>query len=333
MSLKIVHWTCYNESGMNAVAVTMSTAERAIGLDSYIANAWAEKHDDLLDRFLDADIHFSHTYLPDWFRKRITRPYKLAWIGHGTPEVVFNGAIHDGGDSSSVRHGVNDGLMLQQYYLSHADLIFTFWERHAAIYRTMVDKKTPVHLIPMGIDLDYWKPVPSRGKFAGDPSLFYCENTYEIKWPYDILIAWPWVYNNVLSDPSLHITRLSYDKHRWFFPLANRNGSAYACHISPIMWQADDLRNAYCSVDYQIGLVRYGDFNRVSLEANACGTKTISYRGNPYTDFWLDEGDQRTIASQLVAILKKETPPRKKLSVPSALETARQMKLVYESAC
>lgn len=309
----------------------MAAAERAIGLDSHVANAWEGKREDHIDKFRDADIHFSHTYIPEWFSKVVGRKnFRLAWLGHGTPEVVFYGAVQDGGDSSTPRHGVNDGLMLQQYYLQNADYIFTHWERHAAIYQTMVDRKTPVHLVPMGIDLDFWKPVPSRGKFAGTPSLIHCENGYTIKWPFDLLIAWPWVYPRIPTDVSLHITRMQYDQHRWFFPLVNRNSSAYACHISPIMWGKEELRNTFCSVDYQIGLVQKGDFNRCSLEANACGAKTISYEGNPYTDFWVSEGDQRRIADQLVAILLGQVEPRKKLPVPSCLDTARAMKEIYE---
>lgn len=316
---------------MNSVAETMAAAERAIGLDSVTASSWDGKREDHIDKHRGADIHFSHTYLPDWFTKAVGRhKFKLAWLGHGTPEVVFSGAVADGGDASQPRHGVNDGLMLQQYYLQNADFIFTHWPRHHAIYKTMVDRRTPVHLVPMGVDLDFWHPVPSRGKFAGNPSLLYCENGYTIKWAYDLLIAWPWVYPRIPTDVSLHVTRLQYDQHRWFFPLANRNSSAYACHLSPIMWTKEELRNTFCSVDYQIGLVLKGDFNRACLEANACGCKTISYEGNPYTDFWLSEGDQRRIADQLVDVLTGKTPPRQKTPVPSAIDTARAMKDIYE---
>lgn len=331
--MKVVHWTMYNSSGMNSVAETMSAAERKLGIDSNLANAFNEKREDLIDRFRDADIHFSHTYFPSWFRKAVTKDFKLVWLGHGTPENVFYGSVEEGDERYGVRHGINDGVMLQHYYLQHADLIVTHWPRHQAIYQTMVDRATKVHLVPMGVDLDFWKPVPSEGKprFLGTPSLLYAENTHNIKWPYDILVAWPWVQAATKLDPILHVTRLPLNLHRWFFPLVNRNGASYSCHISPLLWTGAELRNALSLVDYQIGLVIKGDFNRISLEANACGCKTISYVGNPYSDFWVPEGDQRNIAAYLVEIIEGRIEPRKKTPVPSSLETAKQMKVLYES--
>lgn len=327
MSLRVCHWTMYNNSGMNNVAVTMQRAEAALGIDSHIANPFEEKHDVLIEKFRDFDVHVSHTYFPEWFKKEIKRKdWKLVWLGHGTPEYIFYDSIKQ----SSDMHGINDGMMLQQHYLQHADVIITHWERHAAIYRTMVDKRTPVHVVPMGIDRSFWKPVPSLGKFSGTPSLLWSENTHIIKLPYDLLVAWPWVYPKVKGSAVLHLTRLSFDLHRWIFPLVNRNGSSYASHMTTLMWDEAGLRNALCSVDYQIGLVWKGDFNRMSLEANACGAKTISYCGNPYADFWINEGDQRVIAEQLTRILNGEIDPRKdKLTVPDSSETAALMKDLY----
>jgi hypothetical protein len=77
--------------------------------------------------------------------------------------------------------------------------------------------------------------------------------------------------------------------------------------------------------------VRYGDFNRICLEANASGAKTISYYGNPYSDFWIPEGDQRVIADYLIKILDGEVAPRKKTSVPDISETANEMIKIYET--
>lgn len=329
MSLRVCHWTMYNNSGMNNVALTMCAAERAIGLDSHIANPFEASHDDLIAKFADFDIHVAHTYFPEWFKRALTKKdWKLVWLGHGTPEYIF----HDSYYQDSNKHGINDGMMLQQYYLAHSDAIVTHWTRHAAIYRTMVDRKTPVHVVPMGIDTNFWQRVPSLGKFAGEPSLLWAENTHIIKLPYDLLVAWPWVYPAVKGNALLHVTRLSLDLHRWIFPLVNRNGASYACHISTSMWDNIGLRNTFSSVDYQIGLVWKGDFNRTTLEAASCGALIISYAGNPYADFWLPEGDQRVIAERLVKILNKEIEPRKeKAPILDAKITADMMKKIYET--
>ena len=112
--------------------------------------------------------------------------------------------------------------------------------------------------------------------------------------------------------------------------MVNRNGTSYGSHITSLAFHGTALRNIFKSIDYQIGLVKYGDFNRISLEANAAGCKTISYRGNPYADFWVTEGDQRVIAEELIAIVRGETKARTKSIVPDQLETAEAMREIYE---
>ena len=96
------------------------------------------------------------------------------------------------------------------------------------------------------------------------------------------------------------------------------------------VFSPNDLRNAFNSVDFYIGLVRYGDFNRVGMEAKACGCKVISYRGNPYADYWITEGDQRGMASELSEILSGNVPPRQTIQVPSRVQMAQGMKDIYE---
>jgi len=81
---------------------------------------------------------------------------------------------------------------------------------------------------------------------------------------------------------------------------------------------------------FYIGLVRYGDHNRICLEAKAAGCPLISFRGNEYADYWIDEGDQRIIAAQLLMILRGEVPKRETPETPDVSETARAMAGIYE---
>ncbi len=240
---------------------------------------------------------------------------------------VFQGSVETGTNKG---YGHGDGWMLVQHWLRTADAIVTFWPRHQAIWQSLCDKHTVVNCVPLGIDKSFWKPTPSRGKYSGEPSLFTGENCHYIKWPLDLFILWPWVYPHVAPNPCLHALYLPTDQHRWFFPLVNRNGASYGSHISALTFGSDDLRNTFNSVDFFIGLVRYGDFNRLSLEANSCGTKTISYRGNPYSDYWLTEGDQREMAKDLIEILNGKVEPRKKTPVPDISEPAAGMLKIYE---
>jgi len=322
--MKVAHWTMYNKSGMNRVAESISKAECELGVDSHICDIQSTVD---FPNMLDCDIHVSHTHFPDAIKKQLTRPLKLVWVGHGTPEHVFQSAVEAGAGD---RYGHGDSWMLIQHWLQTADALVTFWSRHQAIWKSLCDKNTIVDLVQLGVDKTFWKKQPSRGKFAGDPSLFTSENAHYIKWPLDLFILWPWVYPYVKGNACLHAAYLPRDVHRWFFPLVNRNGASYASHITPITFSHEDLVNTLNSVDYYIGLVRYGDFNRMSLEANASGTKTISYEGNIYSDFWVTEGDQREIANRLIRILNNEVEPRIKEPVPDIIDTAKAMIKIYE---
>lgn len=318
--MKIAHWTLKNKSGLHRVAESMSAEEIKLGLDSVLIDStnaaeWAGG--------VDADIAVVHSHLPD----EMKRPcQKVVWIGHGTPEHVFQSSVESGLNGG---YGASDPFMLVQNWIREADALVTFWPRHQAIWKSMCDKNKPVHCIPMGVDRSFWTLTPSRGKYAGAPSLFTAENCHYIKWPLDLVLAWPWVTKE-MTNAALHVGYLPRDQHRWWFPLINQNGAAYKSYVTPDVMGHEDLRNVFNSVDYYIGLVRYGDFNRISMEAKASGCKLISYTGNPYADYWLPEGDQRTIAKKLVKILKGEVKPRTPLEVSDISETAAAMIKIYE---
>ena len=323
--MKIAHWVMKNNSGMHRVAESMVEAEKKQGIDAILYDV--QKNDNW-DASLDADVHVSHTHFPDELRKKVTKPLKVVWIAHGTPEHVFQMAVEEGQRGG---YGHADGWMLCQNWLKTADAIITFWPRHQAIWKSLCDKATIVDFIPLGVDKSFWKPTPTKGKFLGEPSVFTCENAHYIKWPLDLFLMWPWVVPEVKGKlPRLHAAYLPRDVHRYFFPLVNRNGCSYSGFISQLAFSHTELLNVFNSVDYYIGLVRYGDFNRVALEANACGTKTISYKGNSYSDYWIEEGDQREMAKQLIAILNGEVEARKKEIVPDIEETAKGMIKIYE---
>jgi uncharacterized protein len=321
--MKVIHWTIQNNSGMNNVAASMVDAEKKLGVDSILCNPEIVETWDLAE---NSDIQVVHTHFPDSMRKRIPNP-KIVYVGHGTPEHVFQSAVESGLKGG---YAAPDGWMLLQYWLQHADAIVTFWERHQRIYQSLCDKGRKINLVPLGIEKSFWKPTESRGKFLGAPSVFSSENPHYMKWPLDLLLAWGWVKEK-LPEAHLHLTYMVRDQHKWFYPLANRNGSSYGAFVSELLFHGEDLRNAFCSTDFYVGLVRYGDFNRICLEANASGAKTISYYGNPYSDFWIPEGDQRVIADYLIKILDGEVAPRKKTSVPDISETANEMIKIYET--
>ncbi len=320
--MKIIHWTLKNGSGLHRVAESMAAEEAKQGVESVLVDSVNMQE---WDMGVGADINVVHSHLPDVMRAEAKR---VIWIGHGTPEHTFQSSMEAG---LSGAYGASDPFMLVQHWLKEADELVTFWPRHQTIWQSMCDKNKKVHCVPMGVDKEFWQPTESRGKYAGDPSVFTAENCHYIKWPLDLFIAWPWVAKEI-TNARLHVGYLPNDQHRHWFPLIQQNGAAYTSFISANVLGHEDLRNTFNSVDYYIGLVRYGDFNRISMEAKASGCKLISYAGNPYADYWITEGDQRKIAKQLLAIFKGKTKPRKALEVPSISETTKTMMNIYAGA-
>jgi hypothetical protein len=314
-----------NGSGMHRVAMDIAAAERKLGVDAI--NVDCSVKSEAWDAAMDADVHVVHTHFPNELKRKVSKPLKIAWIGHGTPDHVFQSSVEAG---LGAAYGHSDSLMLMQHWLRNADARITFWPRHKWIYDRMVDRGTTVHLVPLGVDTAFWAGGASRGKYEGTPSLFTAENPHYIKWPYDLFTLWPTVFDQ-LDGAKLHAVYVPRDMHRWIFPWINNNGCAFGAHISPITFAHEELRNVFKSIDFMIGLVRYGDFNQLSLQANAAGATTISYVGNPYADYWMHEGDQRVMADELLAILKGDTPKRAKSPVPDLADTAAAMKTIYES--
>ena len=301
----------------------MSSAERGLGIDSFVSftNTPTEsKPGEILseDDSLDADIHVIHSHLPDGAKG------KTIFIPHGTPEHCFTQAIEQNKASGC---WAGDPFMLSIYRVNNTDVTVTFWDRHKYIWKSICPKASII-TVPMGIDKEFWKPVESRGKWVGDPSLFTCENSHAIKWPLDIILAFPLIMS--ASSAILHIHYLPLDQHKWWYPLMFSNGVSYKSFSSGNYFDKETLRNAFVSVDYYISPVRYGDFNSVCLEAKSSGCKVISYKGNPYADYWLEEGSQIDMANRLLDIINGKVEKRNTLEVPNLHEMTNEMVKIYK---
>jgi hypothetical protein len=309
---------------MHHAAEACAEAERRLGHDSMLVNidnnyAW--------DETVDADIHVSHTHFPDEMRAKLEKPARVVFVAHGTPEHVMENAIDA---HATGGYGPADGWMMLRHQLRSADAVVTFWDRHRAIYASLVPKERPIHCVPMGVDRAFWAEGNDRGRYAGTPSVWMSENQHRMKWALDVLIAWPWVCNE-LPNARLHAHYIPHTHHRFFIDLANSNGAAYRSYLSAAKYEHTMLREMWKSVDFFLGPVRYGDHNCLSMQAAAAGMTTISYAGNRYADFWIPEGDQREMATALVSIFRGEVQPRvDKLPVPDLLEMGQAMISIYE---
>lgn len=317
--MKIVHWTLKNGSGLHRMTEDLAAHEKSSGRESICLDG-----DNPLEipNGMDADIHVIHGHIPDVIDVPGARKI---FVAHGTPEAVFSSSVND----SSKGHGASDAFMSSLYRLKKSDAVVTFWPRHQFIWQSLMDKGRRVDCIPMGIDKLKWQRRESRGKWAGAPSLFTAENCNPIKWPLDLFIAMPLVMKEIRTM-RLHCFCLPLDQNRWWSALTFGNGAAYRSFMESSSLAPGELLNAFCSVDYYIGLVKYGDHNRVCLEARAAGCPVISFRGNEYADYWIDEGDQRVIAAQILMILRGEIPKREAPEPPDVSETAAAMAEIYE---
>ncbi len=318
--MKIAHWTLKNGSGMHRVAEDISTAERALGYDSICQKSDVSED---WEGGMGADVHVCHSHVPESVQ---AKGGKIVWVGHGTPEHCFENSVVDG---TKLGYGASDCMALIYHWMKNADALVTFWGRHQKIWKSLCDKSTKVHCLPLGVNKEFWKPVGSNGKYAGDPSIFTAENCHTIKWPLDLILSWPTVMSEY-PDARLHINYLPYNQHRFWFPLLSHTGALITTFASPDILAHENLRNAFCSVDYYIGLVRYGDYNRICLEAKASGAKVISYYGNPYADYWIPEGSHELLALKLREIIRGDVIPRDTMQVPDISETAKGMIKIYE---
>lgn len=325
--MKVVHWTLSNTSGLNRMATQISEAECSLGIDSVVAytdGGGGISSPGLykvlpMAEALEADIHVMHSWVPPEAKG------KRVFFAHGTPEHCFHLAVQQGEKEG---YTAGDALMLSYYNIDNMEITVTFWPRHAYIWQTF-NPKAHVRVIPMGVKTSQWHKVDSRGKYAGDPSVFMAENCHNIKWPLDIILAWPYIMKRNLGA-TLHIHYIPHNLHRYFYPLIFQNGTSFKSFTSGTYFPVEELRNAFVSVDYYLSLVRYGDFNTICMEAKACETKVISYRGNPYADYWITEGDQRTMAEELLQIFRGEAIARQPDIIPSIQDTAEAMKKIYE---
>ncbi len=322
----VAHHSITNGSGLHRVAESLVKAESALGLTSTLIDS---RDSSTWEPAYDADVHCVHSHLPPLLLAKAKKHARIVWVGHGTPDHCYQSSIEE---AERGQYGHSDPAMLALHWLKEADARVTFWDRHKWIYDQMLTKGArPTDLVPMGVDTAFWKEGVSAGKYAGQPSLLYAENPHYIKWAYDLLTALPTIQE---AHPGLMLHALYQvkDHHRVEMPWFHQLGASFFTHYSPAVFDKPNLRNAFQSVDYVVGLVRYGDLNHLSMEANAAGAKTISYTGNPHAMYWVKEGDQREIAREISAILAGDVPPREdRVPVPDVSETAQAMKAIYEA--
>lgn len=328
-SLRIAHHTFCNGSGLYNVARSLCEAEKELGLDSVLI---ASENEAEWEKALDADVHVGHTCLPRLFHgksflKQLTKPFRLVHVGHGTPEHIVEGSIQA---SEGGQYAPGDSLMIMLNDLRRAHARVTFWPRHKWLLDRFMATGTEMKLVKLGVPKAFWADGPSRGKYAGTPSVLSIENAHFIKMPLSLAFMWPYVAEEV-DGAIAHLCYVPLNQARAWYPLVNANGAHFHAHVGPWTFGHDELRRVFKGFDFLYSGVRFGDFNLTCLEALAAGLKVISYKGNPYSHFWIEEGDTRIQCEQLIEVLKGNVEARAdREEVPDISETALQMQDIYQ---
>jgi galactitol-specific phosphotransferase system IIB component/glycosyltransferase involved in cell wall biosynthesis len=316
--MKLTHWTFFNGSGLANVAVDMAEADRQFGFDVTVCDT---NNVETWEKGMDADIHVVHSHIPD--KLSFDKSKRIITVQHGAPEHIFQISVEQGAAGG---YGTGDSFSLAHFFLKRSNALVTFWPRQAEILETLTDR--PIFCIPMGIKKDFWthQDIPPM---VGTPSIFTSENAHTCKWPLDMFLIWPRIVKEIPSA-RLHAINMPLNQQRWWWPLSYANNSNYSTYMSAMRLDAAGLRNYLSASNFYYSPVRYGDHNRMSLEAAACGTKVISYEGNEYAHYWVREGDQRRQVVDLLRILKGEAEERTPLPVPDIIDTAKAMLQVYK---
>lgn len=328
--MKTAHWVTTNGSGMHHLAEACADAERRLGHEASLIDlskpqTWES------GPAVDADIHVNHTQFPEGQRQRIRqvtgKAPKVVFVSHGIPEHTFELAVQE--HLATDKYDTQDYWMLFRHLLRTSDALVVFTPRYQALFQTMAHRSQIIDLVPMGVDRAFWAGGVAADRPRGLPAVWMSENQHRIKWALDVFLAWPFVLQaNPLAH--LHAPSIPFDQHRFMVDLANSNGAAYGATISAKRYSHKQLRGFWKACDFNLATTRYGDNTLITMQAEAAGLRTISYNGNEHASFWIPEGDQRTMATELLKIFSGETPERAKTPVPDLLEMGRGMLAVYE---
>jgi len=316
--MKITHWALKNGSGLAQVAEDLSVCEKQAGIESIVCDALNPND---VKMGMNADLHVAHAHIPSEIAVRHTKPWIT--VAHGAPEYVMETMATEDGLNQKGNSFAAGWMMMQQ-----ADAVVSFWDRHIKMYLNWTDK--PIYKINMGVPLGFWQKESVATKQPGTPAFLTCENSVRSKWILDLLLLFPWLLED-FPDAALNCYYVPMMQHKMFYPILYATKAVRGVYISSQKLNKQLLLQTLRGSDYYLNLCRYGDFNQMGMQAKAAGCKVISYRGNPYADYWITEGDQRDMAIQLLAIMKGWTQPRNNVEpIPDTKDMVNGMLRVYQ---
>lgn len=215
-----------------------------------------------------ADIHMVHSTMSN----KVAELKPKAFLLHGTVEASLENDL-----VRNVQSLISSAEWVQQFEASFvtSHRAFDFWSP----YDYTGEK---VHLIPKGIDLEWWQRSTTVQDLDGEPSVLYGEIWRSIKHPYHLLFAVNEIYK---KNPKVRFNPwgLDYKIQFWnrvvdwteFRKFIGKRG-VRGIEDYPAHW--------YSRGDVYVNTGLYGDPSRAHQEALACGCPSICWDTDPYGD-------------------------------------------------
>ena len=293
--MRVAHWTfiAANRSGMYETAKELCLAQRALGLDCGLIDAFDPKTQqcdgDLKTEtyhYADgADLYVLHSHVPE------------PWMHDGTPIIVMlHGMPHYSWETELyMQEGGNQSPFSQlMAYFNDIETIarfVTLWSPQLTTWDILDDYRGRTRFAPNGIDLGRYTPDGPKKSLAGNPKLLVADQARMCKDPFFVVMGAEWFRAH--HEPEARLTMVGMPpigggnrvRERWEHLLENSGCKRVVAQRYGIL---PDLEKHYRDADILLSVTP--DESRVYKEAIACGCDVVS----PYlntaqlTEEWLD---------------------------------------------
>lgn len=163
--------------------------------------------------------------------------------------------------------------------------------------------KNPVTVIPNGIDVSYYHPVPTRSKYLSG-----CDKKIVLG------VASSWSDTKGYSDFLKLDQLLPRDQYQVVMVgLNSRQMKALPKSIIGIMrtQNAEELIELYSNADVFVNLTYQDNYPTTNLEAISCGTPAITYRtgGSPESmisdEYVVETGNVKAVADEIISVVER----------------------------
>jgi glycosyltransferase involved in cell wall biosynthesis len=300
----IVHWLAFTQrtSGLYTYCFSLHRASKALGYDSHICCTDPDMKDGLTVSMPNPVIGMAE-YSP-WSVSKDA----INIIHDGVPHTKLDNWVAEmHGHPHHVTQNMNS-LTAAMYNL-HADLILTRFPSHVQYWKQCT--RSPIAVIPPGVNLDYFNPKGSAHKFP-IPTILWADTVREgVKSPNNLLFAMK-IINRERPEWGLKLVGIPPNEIAGYSYLVGRLGLDSSVDW-PLMAMVPNTPELYRGAQ-----VMYSDTNEEgsnsSWEAEACGLPVVHHKDTP-----------EEIAEAILKV-EKRAPVRRDIK-----GTAKAMMAVLES--